>query len=297
MQRLVERFGPIDRVIETQISQIFLFNEFAVKQYKHQDVFFGNLADGAFRKGFYEEDFFWNHDVAPDIYLELAEIDNDFFIIMKRIEGEETLTRLLESGTATSSDMQKLTTMLVEKLRHLSRVRREKLASIFDEGWRKLHEEGLEDLRQFMLDAPSMNSSEANAIIDLLRVRSANEIYFDDSSNLSVAIDTNCDNLLFLSGKPTCIDVLPVKEDWRVVDEYYTILRSAVDAEVLGNAELGDIVRHSYSKIGYSAPRIVTLIYELRAALIQWAYRLYLGQFDRAKKYQEFAEKRVAQLK
>lgn len=297
-------FGKPDRVIDTLLSKVFLFGPKAVKVYKHKEAFYGNLADPEFRKSFFEEDFFWNRAMSPEIYLSLNAVkgtdgSEDFYIEMNAIDTANTLTNLFEVGLVSKSHMSVLTEVMVRKIRELTQSRREKLTFYFEKPWRTQHLEALEDLRSWSYMAEGIAREETDAVVNVLIDASRSEPYFEtyDQAMLSVSIDTNVDNLLLIEGKPGFIDIMPPKDNWKVADERLTITRAAVDAYVLGGKELGDAVYETYRTFRADPPPVVRLIYEIRSAMIQWAYREILGQSERAAKYRAFTLGKLAELK
>lgn len=292
-------FGVPDRVIDSMLSKVFIFGERVTKVYKHKKAFYGDLADDQFRKEFYAEDFYWNHVLAPDVYTKLVAVDGDSFIEMTCIDSEKTLTKLLPMGAITREVMQNLTAILVQRLRDISFEHRAKLESLFARGMMSLHLESLEDLRSWGYVADTyIPRPQTDRIVDLLINSSKDESYFLDEErhHISAAIDNNPDNVLIIDGKVSFMDIMPPKENWRVADEYFTIVRSAVDGFVLGGEELGLSIYETYAQFQKDIPKIITLIYEIRSGMIQWAYRHILGQHDVAEKYREFTEKRVEEL-
>ncbi len=291
----VADFGRPDRVVDTVLSKVFFFGDRVTKVYKHEKAFYGDLADEVFRKEFYTEDFYWNHFMSPEVYRKLVHEADDFYIEMVRIDSEKTLTKLLSTGMVTPETMRDLTVMLVQKLRMISEEHRSKLEALFLRGLLNIHLESLEDLRSFAYMAEgSIPRAKTDQIVDLLLRKSAEESYFRDPKRhrISAAIDNNPDNII-IDDAIRFIDIMPPKENWKVADEYFTIVRNAVDGFVLGNDELGSVVYETYKECSPLIPEVVTHIYEIRSGMIQWVHRHILGQHDIAEKYREFTEKRV----
>lgn len=290
-------FGQPDHVIETLLSKVFFFGDRVIKVYKHKEAFYGNLADPSFRKTFYAEDFFWNHEMAPDIYQKLIEVDGDHYIEMRNVDATKNLTNLFADNTVSVSDIHRLTTELVTKLRQLTTDRKAKLHRYFEMPWITLQDDDFEDLRQWAYIAESIPRSTTDEIVNLLIRAAHQEPYFTafDQSLLSAAIDNNPDNLLILNGKPGFIDIMTPKDNWKVADEFFTVARTAVDAYVLGSEAHGNAVYATYDRKGQ--PPIARLVYEIRTGLIQWPYRVIVNQPERAEKYKTFVLNRVQQLK
>lgn len=218
---------------------------------------------------------------------------------MKNIDCTKSLTNLLRAHEVTPVMMRVLTEKLVGTMREISVTHRARLEHLFARGWMKLHCDDLEDLRHFAYNVDEYVSRERiDEIIDVLLRVSRHEPYFLEHGGhrLSAAIDNNPDNVLFLNDRPSFIDVMPPKEEWKVADEYFTIVRNAVDGCVLGNEGLRNVVYKSYFEQNPVVPRSVTKIYEIRSGMIQWIHRIFLEQFDITEKYRRFTEDTVAEL-
>ena len=139
----------------------------------------------------------------------------------------------------------------------------------------------------------------ADEIVSLLYNKAENEDYFinHNPALLSAVIDNNCDNLLLFNDNPSFLDIMPPKQEWKVSDKYFNIMRTAVDAYALGSKELGNAVLRTYGKYQAEPPINVALIYEIRSALIQWAYRHLINQHNIAQKYKNFTLVKVEELR
>ncbi len=294
----VADFGKPDRVVDTVLSKVFFFGDRVTKVYKHEKAFYGDLTDESFRKEFYTEDFYWNHFMSPEVYRKLVHEVDDFYIEMVRIDSEKTLTKLSLTGMVTPETMRDLTVILVQKLRMISEEHHPKLEALFRRGLLNIHLESLEDLRNFAYMADgSIPRAKTDQIVDLLLRKSTEESYFEDPKRhrISAAIDNNPDNII-IDNAIRFIDIMPPKENWKVADEYFTIVRNAVDGFVLSSDALGDEVYTTYFAVNDPIPECVTLIYEIRSGMIQWAHRTFMGQPDIAEKYRQFTERRVLTL-
>ncbi len=292
----VTEFGMPERVVETAISKLFFFGDRVVKVYKHGEYFFASLANKEARKKFYEDDFFWNQAFSPDIYLKLGKYEDDLYIEMKKIDGSKTLTNLLQQGVVTVDDMSRMTRALVERLRLITTKHPEKIEHQLERTFLATMKEDLQDLRQWLyLGEPHIKKADADSVVELLETAINKEPYFKEGV-LGAAIDNNCDNLLFLNGEPSFIDIMTPKENWRALDEYGTVARTAADAYVLGEKELGDAVHTAHRELADPLPPIALLVHEIRGACIQWPYRHMLGQHDVAEKFKNFVLKKVEEL-
>ncbi len=306
-------FGQANKTIETLLSKVFFFGDRVIKVYKHVKAFYGDLSDFQFRREFYKDDFFWNQTMSPEIYLKLGGVrltgsafelcdfaaGQDFYIEMARIDSSRNLTNLLARGEISVPEMEMITATLVEKLRLLTRERRDHLRELYEIGWPSLNLEALEDLRQWMYLADKrVPRAESDRLVNALLKSARSQDYLKqfDPAFLSVAIDNNCDNLLMLDGKPGFIDIMPPKINWRASDELFHVCRTAADAYALGSKELGDAVYRVYSKFRATAPDAIRNGYEIRGAMIQWALRHIQNQPELAEKYKNFIYKKTELL-
>jgi aminoglycoside phosphotransferase family enzyme len=195
--------------------------------------------------------------------------------------------------------MELVTKTLLEVNSKFTKERTASLENQFARGWRELVGEDWDDIRTMMrLASERISQTQADDIIRWLKELTSRHSLFDGypARGLSVAIDNNCDNLLLVDGKVFFIDVLAPKESWRVVEEYFSITRTAVDAYVLGSSDLGDAVYRVYGEFRGQPELAATLLCEIRSALIQWPYRHILGQHELAEKYKAFVIPKIALL-
>ncbi len=309
----VAEYGMPERAITTVISQLFIYKEKVVKVYKKEPFFFADLSNAVSRKEFVFEDFFWNNTAAPEIYRHLwgvvekggsltlvpATQGEDFIIEMSRIDDSKTLTKLLSNASLRPELTAQFVDALVDILGVLTKERSAQLKHLFDKGLYAIMQEDIKSLRSWLYDSSEhIPKQTTDEIIEVLLRAFEKEPYFTsiDTLQLSAAIDNNSDNMLLVDGRPSFIDIMPPMDIWRVVDEYATISRLFVDIEVLGNKKLGDVARAAYAKYQRDIPPVACLMHELRAACIQWPYRYMLKQDDVAKKFGEYAQKKMAEL-
>ncbi len=297
-------FGMPDRVIETVLSKLFFFGDRVIKVYKPR---WQETTDSTFRKRFYNDDFTWNHIAAPHIYTKLHGFDenhapvhpdsaHDWVIEMKNIDTTSNLTRLLPSGAVDADTMSTISDAMIENLENLTREKRASLSHIFDRPYTDLRVQSLKDLDDWLLELRSEISDETRTeAVDRLTDTVVNDPYFKEftSDDYRVAKDTNSDNILWIDGSASFIDIMPPNEHWRVNDPQFALIRTAVDAEVLGNERLAKSVHDAREKSYGIIPPSVLHAYSLHGALIQWAYRLMLGQHDLAKKYGEYVKQKL----
>lgn len=308
------QFGVPENIITTLVSKIFIFENTVLKVYKHETFFFADLHSYESRKIFYGEDFFYNNTAAPEIYTHLWGVQErdgvfsfvpfsageDFVIEMSRIDDSKTFTKLLINNQLTKSDIEGFVEALVATVRTLTRERRDQLDFLFHKGLLEIMRENTKSLHDWMLSqAPRVPKDDCDTVYELLTRVLESEVYFKDiqPTELSCAIDNNCDNLILLNGKPSFIDIMPPMVVWRVVDEYATVSRLIVDVEALAGPELGEVARATYARYGDVLPPAVRLMHEIRAAGIQWPYRYMLGQDAVAERFGVYTKKKIEELR
>ncbi len=310
----VPGFGKADNIIDTVLSRVFFFGERVIKVYKHEGDFRSLRSEFAFRKEFYAEDFFWNHETSPEIYrklvgvkerdglFEIVSLDEaeDFFIEMKAVEAHNNITNLLADNKLSGDDIEAIAISYVEKLRLLTKDRKEKLSHLFEMSWLERHHQHLEYLREWGLAAPEYISVDAiNELIDTLQQAAAGDPYFINFNPdfLSVAIDNNPDNFLYIEGKPVFIDIMPAREEWKVSDEFFSFAGTAVSVRVLGSEALSQRMYEAYKRYRLDLPQKARLIYESRSALISFLYRHMTGKHELGERFREALEDNMSALK
>jgi len=304
----VERIGS---VINTQISKVFVGKERVYKVYVKKKFFFKDLGDFKSRKLFYHRDFSWNHKMSPHIYLHLRPVKwgdgkfiivsddeaEDYFIEMSLADVNSSVSNLVLSGKLSLANVKKLASVLSVKIEGLTREKRDELSEI-SQSWYELWKWRLEDLESF---ASGQSFVSADLIKGALLVLSRNIgdlDYFKEysSKDLSVSIDCHSDNILLSNGQINFIDILPVKESWRLIDPHFDVCRLGVDIEALGQPELVSGLYNSSSHNPYNIPAGVRMSYELAAATIKGVYYAIIGRKDLSEKYIPLIERLARSL-
>lgn len=302
--------GDHDQVIETVLSKLFIRGDEVHKAYKHRTADFADLTHRDIRRAYISEDFFWNNILAPEIYLELRHVmrqgnsyihvgptlAEDWYIVMKKIDSTRDLLRTLESGVPQEEDLAHYASILTNRLKQLTAARSTELAVHFNKGQAHLKSEILGVCDWAYTAEPFLSQDDvANAY--MLMSRALTEVpYFSDPIELSVVIDTNPENIVFLSGGVSFIDVMPPKDTWRVHDRYFPLCRTSADISALQHANHANILHTQYAQDAILPPEIVRVVYELAAALIQVPYRKMLNREELASSYADFVRSRSKDL-
>lgn len=284
-----------DKVIETIVSKIFFYGEDVYKVYKYEKFFFGDFTDRIFRKSFYKEDFYWNSIMAPQIYLSLRPVKDDFYIEMKKFDDNKNLTNLLLKKKISDEDIKKIASEMTIRLKMLTENKKKTSDYDFNKKLLNIHLADLESDRNLLYLIPSFIKKEwADKIFDQLREASAANPYFlnYDSKNFSLLIDNHSDNIVLSNGQADFVDVLPPKESWRVGDIFFDVCRLATDVAVLLAEEKAGLIYENYKDI----PEDIKKIYEIRSAVIQM-WRFYsIDDLKIAQKYLDFIKSRISSI-
>ncbi len=304
--------GDHDRVIETVLSKLFIRGDEVHKAYKHRTADFADLADREVRRQYIAEDFFWNNAMAPEIYRELRHVKRDgerfihleegegedWYIVMKKIDTSQDLMRAIESGMLPKEALARYVRTLLERLTVLTDARRGELEEFFDKDAAHVRAEVLGACDWAAFDgAPHITSLEVAHARALMERALENETYFQNPIyNISVVIDTNAENILFIDGKVMFIDVMPPKDAWRVHDRYFLICRTSADIRAQQGDEHADVLHDTYGDHTELPPETVRVVYELAASLIQVPYRKMVGRDDLATKYADHVRRLCNEL-
>jgi aminoglycoside phosphotransferase family enzyme len=294
-------------VIETVLSKLFLRGDEVHKAYKHRSADFADLTDKETRRRYISEDFFWNNVMAPEIYLELRHVlkdddrfvhvepeeAEDWYIVMRKIDTERDLLKRLRDEHPSDEELASYARTLTTRLRALTEARGSDLRSHLDRSTAHVRDEILGVLDWARTAAPHLSQGDIDRA-QLLLTRTFEEVsYFKNDIDLSVVIDNNPENIVFIGGDASFIDVMPPKDSWRVHDPYFSICRTSADICALGIPESAETLHEEYRLHRELPPPVVRHAYELAAALIQTPYRKMVERPELADRYAEFSRKKM----
>lgn len=314
----IPEFGEVPKHIETQISHIFLFPQYAYKIYKWDNKgfnqFFSNLGDPEFRKQFYKEDFFWNNYFNKEVYLNLKSLNingtsisleeqndssDDLVIEMKTIQANENLTKLILHNQLSEKNAYSIGFAMTKEIAEFPH--KPKMEVTYYE----LLKTRMEDLTHFTTFAePHISKPEAEKVMNVLshfieKRKPKLEQITDDQ--LEIAIDNHSDNLFFKNGQVSFIDAYPPKKDWLLLSAYANAVRPATDILLLsGQKNLYDQFIKGY-KDYYQIDKIdeeLGLFYQTENALLKGVYLYDLfnngtQRKDEADKYWGFVKEKI----
>jgi aminoglycoside phosphotransferase family enzyme len=298
-------------VIETVISKLFIRGNEVYKAYKHRVGDFADLTDTDVRRRYIAEDFMWNQNMAPDIYLELRHVAHDgkqyvhvdphgaedWYIVMKKIDTTRNLLNVLETDTPKQHELEQYVETLLARFSRLTEQYTPALEAFFLRGADHIKSEVLGVCDWARTATPELSSADVTRAEQLmLRALEGHPYWNSLIKTLSVIVDTTAENIVFLSEGVTFIDVMLPKDSWRVQDSYFALCRTSADISALVGSVYAEPLHIAYGRVHELPPAVVRVVYELSAALIQVPYRKEIGRGDLAKKYADFVRRRCDDL-
>jgi hypothetical protein len=214
---------------------------------------------------------------------------------MQKVDTSHDLLRALSMQTITSENLTQYVAVLIERLARLTVQYSSELHSYIQKGATHIKDEIISTCDWAYTATPFLNADTVNQAKALFEQAFAVEPYFKNPPALSVVIDTNPDNIIFLDGSVSFLDVMPPKDSWRVHDRYFPLCRTSVDVSLF-NPSLAEAIHSAYGEREVRPSPIVRAVYELAAALIQVPYRKMVGQDVLAKKYGLFVQTCITRL-
>ncbi len=292
-----------DRVIETVLSKLFVRGPKVYKAYKHRTADFADLTDRQVRRTYIAEDFFWNHTMAPDVYLELRHVApkegsfvhveqdeaEDWYIVMKKIDTSHDLMCILRHTIPNKEELRDFVHTLQERLASLTTYRQSELEHFFSRNSDHVRSEVLGVCEWAYTATPALSTDDVSRAESLLTHTLKTHAYWNKPiETMSIIIDMNPENILFLTDGVSFIDVMPPKAQWRVHDRYFALCRTSADISALSTKEGADVLHEEYARHNTLPDHPVRVVYELASGLIQVPYRHMLGQPDLAHTYANF---------
>jgi hypothetical protein len=304
--------GDHDHIIETVLSKLFIRGDEVHKAYKHRTADFADLTDRTTRQQYIAEDFFWNNAMAPEIYRELRHVrregerfvhvsageGEDWYMVMRKVDTSHDLMKVIEGAAFNKETLALYVRTLLERLAGLTSARRAALEGFFAQDYAHVRTEVLGACAWVAVDGgPFLIPSEVAHARTLMERALNEETYFHHPiKNISVVIDTNAENILFIDGTVSFIDVMPPKDEWRVHDRYFLVCRTSADIRAQHGDEHALVLHETYGEHTELPPPMVRIVYELAASLIQVPYRKMVGRNDLAEKYADHVRRLCGEL-
>jgi aminoglycoside phosphotransferase family enzyme len=301
---------PHDHHVETVLSRLYFRGDEVCKVYKHRKADFADLTHHETRRTYVREDFEWNQCMSPQVYLELRGVKRDgemylhtdpddaedWYQVMRRIDTSRDLPHMLLGGLVRQGELQLYVETLLTRLRELTQERGDALGHVFLRGNTHVQQEMLGTLGWASTATEHISSALLTRIEHVLKEVIRSSAYFQQDVSLSIVIDVNGENILFLPDGVAFIDVMPPKDDWRVHDPLFLVARTGADIRARGQGELVPLLYQSYRDLRGETPVEVCLAYEICALLIQVPYRLMIGETEVSSQYAKVLATTVEEL-
>lgn len=296
--------APLENVVETVLSKVFIYKDIVRKVYKHEKNFIGDFTDSGFRRVFYADDFAWNQAMSPLVYRALMGLKTnngiwefcdraeaeDYLIEMNRIDTTQDMVHVALEGRLTDKMIMDAWNDMISRTRALTE-REKNILPDFQTTWRQLFDRRLDEIAPWCeMSHDPVLTSEVQGIISKIRAAIIDDPYIKNfpQQSLQVLIDNQACNLIFENGKPLFIDIFLMKEYWRVGDPFMTMTRMAVDIVALAGGGKEKAIREESQKQLWVLPDRVYWSYMLYSALIMAPYFYMLQRPDIASKYVDF---------
>lgn len=304
----LEGVSSTSKKVTTFISNIFIFEKenIVLKIYKRDNEYwntnFQDISSAESRINFIRSDFNLNHKLNPDVYIKLKSLEvkdnqvilsdaktDELAIVMNIIDTSKSLSRTLLDNNLTLDQYKDLGRQFIE---HKNKLENEEVIDLGNNWYEQLQDRFI-NLRNWMYEgSPLFEKELSDKACDYL------EKYIEDNKpdfqkithkDLSVLIDCNSENLLYIDNKLHFIDTYAPKEEWRVGYFEHDIYRTASDVYGLAGKKeyesfmrgVSDTLDTSLSKHNY--------FYLLYGSSIMAPYYYMLAKED--EKYLVFAEK------
>ncbi len=306
----------IPKHIETVMSNVFLFDERAYKLYKNDNDFlnknFVDLSGSRERFSFSRDDFEWNRQLAPEVYVRLQGTKMDAGAI-RFVESEEDAEEFMQVTTRLPSD-----SSLFEHLRNndLSEIDYHEIGKQFArreqgfvwhgdlpresllENMSGRHRDTVEWIKDVESDVPQQEREDYAGKLEGLFT----QVYANDRSPVSICIDIHSMNAFYVGGTLYPFDTFSPKYAWHFGPAMLNVYRLAADVFALaGEKEFRAVMRgyHEYLRTE-PAPRETEYLLVMYAALIMVSYLYMLAKTDpdkreAAEKYHDFLKRYSAE--
>jgi aminoglycoside phosphotransferase family enzyme len=322
MINLIEQFedgkfldlGKPEQVVDTLISKLFFYKDFVYKVYKYQKNSFADLTKFEDRKNFFTDDFVWNNTMDPGTYIKLMcvksdgissqicsdDIAEDFCIVMKRIEGTNSIFSMIQNNTLTNGDVEKITKYMLSAVEKLTEIKKPDMEHLFSMSYLTLENQNLESNKLWMYEAQDFIPKERiDVIIKQLELFVNSHPYFKnfDTENYITSLDNHTNNIIIKDGEISIIDSMPPKEQWRVQSDAYVVSRFATDIEILLGSEYSDIAYRVLRDVrGVELDQKVKTYFQIIAACIRAPYFFLLNEKEIAERFLNFIYLKIREL-
>lgn len=300
--------------IETVISNVFLFKEYAYKLYKNDNEFFNksynDLSSKVTRLDFVHSDFEWNHQLSKEVYLRLQGVKvveneivfvNDFkdadelLQVTKRLPSNSVLFDLLNKDALAENDYREMGKQFALREKNFSWNETLPDEMVLDNMLSRYNDivEWIESADKYI---PKVERDEYMKQFRELIMRE----FGADFSKVSICFDVHSLNIFYVNGVLYPFDTYSPKAPWRVGPSLLNLYRIATDIFALvGESKFRAFVDGYHETLFIDAPTKDTEhFFIIYSALIMIPYFYILGQKEHSKmeialKYHNFLKQQI----
>ncbi len=300
--------SSIPKRVTTFISNIFIFEQenIVLKIYKRDNEYwntnFQDISSGDSRINFIQSDFNLNNKLNPNVYIDLKSLEvkdnqiilsdtatDELVIVMSVVDTTKSLSQTLLVNKLTIDQYEDLGRQFIK---HKNILRGEEVIDLSNNWYDQLQDRFV-NLRNWMYEgSPLFEKNLSDKACDYLeQYLKDNKSEFENITHkdLSVLIDCNSENLLYIDNKLQFIDTYAPKEEWRVGYFEHDIYRTASDIYgLVGKEEYKSFMKGVSETLDIPLSKH-DFFYLLYGASIMAPYYYMLAKED--EKYLVFAEK------
>lgn len=321
-QGKIEGFSTKPRYVETVISRVFIFDDEdrVLKFYKRDNEWWNSemkdISAGQSRIDFIREDYEFNQFLNPRIYIGLKKAvirdsvvyleeanqeDDELVIVMHKEDLSGTFTQVLAGGALNHETYE----MIGKQFASIKCSIPSQYLSNAEKNWHEQMCARVNDLSSWTISEqlfPSHLAEKGIAYMRRLLETHRDEFSSVRKEDLSVLIDCNSENLLFVDGELRFIDAYSPKDAWRVGSFDIDIFRVASDIYAMSGKEAYDaFLRGVESVEGVRLNPTLHRFHLLYGALIMGPYFYMLSRKDQtylthAEKYNQFIEEILTEI-
>lgn len=312
-QGKLEGFSGVPQKVTTVISNVYIFDDKVLKIYKRDNEWWNtvmqDLSKGQPRIDFITRDFAFNQTLNPSVYIDLkvlakvgdvvalrdiTEGDDEFVVVMRKIDATQTLTKVLFEQKLTVEDCEKIGVDFTSKKLSLSK---DFLPTELTGTWYEQLIGRFKDLDGWVSSVPGFPREIGDkGLAQLKTILETQKEKFNGMSakDLAVCIDCNSENLLYSNGKLSFMDVYPPKNEWRSAAFDHDIFRVGADIYgFIGRDGFEAYLKGVHSVVEDKLDKSLQDFYLLYGAMITGPYLYMLAQkninyLSQAQKYSEF---------
>ena len=256
-------------LIETHISWLLLDEEHVYKIKKPVKFSFLDFTTAEKRKYFCEEEVRLNRRLAPDVYLGVVPMGDDYAVKMKRLDNEKMMDRLLKQGKVTEDDVERIAGIIADFHGKIEVIKG-------DYGTSEIAWKQIVDLGNFkdVIEEACGIGGKVDIILDGSRnFIEKNKGLFDKRISQGKVRDCHGDlhsGNIFLVDGIVIFDCIEFSKDFRYIDVANEIAFMAMDLDAFGREDFSKLFVDSYlAKTGDEELRKMLPLYKCYRANVR----------------------------